>query len=111
MQETLAGLLRPGSVFYDVGANVGFLTLIGARAVGTEGYVYAFEADLDNAAPVRANVRANQLDRVLVVSRAVGRATRVGRLQLAAYAGGHALGGASGAAPRPTWWTACPSRS
>ncbi len=101
VQDTLAGLLRPGSVFYDVGANVGFLTLVGARAVGTEGYVYAFEADLDNAARVRANVRANQLDRVLVVSRAVGRATGVGRLQLAAYAGGHALGGASGAAPPP----------
>lgn len=42
-QRVLAGELHPGSVFYDVGANVGFFTVLGAHCVGPGGAVYAFE--------------------------------------------------------------------
>ena len=36
--------LRPGDTFLDVGANVGYFTLLGARAVGPTGSVVAIEA-------------------------------------------------------------------
>ena len=36
-------VLRPGDVFIDVGANVGYLTAIGASCVGKQGEVHAFE--------------------------------------------------------------------
>lgn len=49
VQAELERSLRPGMVFYDVGANVGFLTLIAARLVGDQGQVVAFE-------PLSANV-------------------------------------------------------
>ena len=43
VQQALAQYLSPGAVFYDVGANIGFLTIIGARLVEPHGRVYAFE--------------------------------------------------------------------
>jgi FkbM family methyltransferase len=49
-RRMLAALLRPGAVFFDVGANVGSFTLLAARLVGDGGRVVAFE-------PVPANVR------------------------------------------------------
>jgi len=37
-------ILRPGQIFVDVGANVGYYTLLGSRLVGDAGHVYAIEA-------------------------------------------------------------------
>ena len=38
-------LLRPGDVFVDVGAHIGFFSLIASSLVGHTGKVYAFEAN------------------------------------------------------------------
>ncbi len=35
--------LKPGEVFVDVGANIGFFTLLGCKIVGPKGKVYALE--------------------------------------------------------------------
>ena len=35
--------LRSGDIFLDIGANGGVYTVIGAKLVGSEGHVYAFE--------------------------------------------------------------------
>jgi FkbM family methyltransferase len=37
-------LLSPGDTFIDIGANVGYDTLLAASRVGPQGHVYAFEA-------------------------------------------------------------------
>ena len=39
----LTGLLHPGEVFFDVGANVGFYSLLASRIVQSSGRVVAFE--------------------------------------------------------------------
>jgi FkbM family methyltransferase len=49
--------LRPGSVFVDVGANVGFHTLLGARIVGDHGKVFALEPNPDNVKVLALNAR------------------------------------------------------
>jgi FkbM family methyltransferase len=36
-------ILRPGMIFVDVGANIGYLSLIAAQAVGSSGKVISFE--------------------------------------------------------------------
>jgi FkbM family methyltransferase len=41
-QKLLAREVKPGGVFYDIGANVGFYSLLAALLVGP-GHVYAFE--------------------------------------------------------------------
>ncbi|MGE3780709.1 MAG: FkbM family methyltransferase [Pirellulaceae bacterium] len=60
----IARSLGPGDVFYDVGAAVGYYSLLAARRVGEHGYVVAFEPDVRNAAFLRRHVIVNQLTNV-----------------------------------------------
>jgi hypothetical protein len=43
LQRTLAQVLTPGMVFYDIGASEGFFTVVAARLVGDTGQVVALE--------------------------------------------------------------------
>jgi len=71
VQLTLQRLLRPGDVFYDVGANVGFFTVLGARLVGPRGRVFAFEPVPDSAGVARDQIALNGLSWCEVVPLAV----------------------------------------
>jgi FkbM family methyltransferase len=55
----LHDVLRPGQVFVDVGANVGYFTLLGAQLVGREGRVVAVEAHPGLFDILRRNVVMN----------------------------------------------------
>lgn len=63
--------VRPGDVVVDVGANVGYYTLIAGKLVGDEGRVYAFEPDPKGFELLQRNVRLNGLDNVIVEQKAV----------------------------------------
>lgn len=91
VQQALVDHLRPGAVFYDVGANVGFLTVLGARLVGPHGAVYAFEPVASNALYVHRNAEANRFAQVQVLEKAVSNRSGRGELNLAKYSGGAAL--------------------
>lgn len=54
--------LRPGDVVADVGASLGLYTLAIAKRIGPQGYVYAFEPDLESVGWLRRNVRLNHLE-------------------------------------------------
>lgn len=41
--EWINHFLKPGMVFFDVGANIGYYSLIAAKKVGSHGSVYSFE--------------------------------------------------------------------
>lgn len=45
LQGVLRDYLKPGMVFYDIGSNNGFFSLIAARIVGPTGAVVAFESE------------------------------------------------------------------
>jgi len=55
----LRGAIRPGATVVDVGANVGYMTLLSARAAGRRGQVLAVEPEQANLALLRANVWLN----------------------------------------------------
>jgi len=80
VQEALRRLLAPGDVFYDVGANVGFFTLLGARLVGPQGRVVAFEPVPACARAVAHNIALNDFAQAEIREEAVGAAN--GRAQL-----------------------------
>ena len=80
VQEALRRLLSPGDVFYDVGANVGFFTILGARLVGAEGRVIAFEPVPACARAVGHNIALNDFAHAEIREEAVGAAG--GRAQL-----------------------------
>ncbi len=68
------GLLRPGAMVIDVGANVGVFALLSAVAVGPSGRVLAFEPEPSNADRLRRNVARNGAANVTVIQEAIGNA-------------------------------------
>jgi FkbM family methyltransferase len=71
MQDALRKHLRPGMSFYDLGANIGFFTVLAARLVGPQGRVVSFEADPENALRLRENIERNNFSNVTVEQKAV----------------------------------------
>lgn len=64
-------ILTAGDVFVDVGANVGYDTLLGAGLVGDEGGVVAIEASTRTFSALGANLALNQTKNVRGVCKAV----------------------------------------
>ena len=71
VQKALVDHLRPGMTFYDLGANIGFFSLMAARLVGPQGHVVSFEADPEIAARLRENLSRNQFTHAHVEEKAV----------------------------------------
>ena len=65
--------LRPGLRVIDIGANIGWFTMLAASRVGPAGQVIAVEPDRDNAGLLEASRRANGFDNVLLLPVAAGR--------------------------------------
>lgn len=63
--------IKPGDIVVDIGANIGYYTLIFARLVGPNGKVYAFEPDPNNFELLRANIEANGYKNVVLEQKAV----------------------------------------
>lgn len=66
VQKELAATLRPGMVFWDVGAHAGFFSIIAGRLVGEHGRVHAFEPMPDTRARLAASAAASGLTNLTV---------------------------------------------
>jgi FkbM family methyltransferase len=66
----------PGAVVYDIGANVGFYTLLAAVTAGETGKVIAFEPSPRNVAYIQRHVQLNHLKNVRVFEAAVSDSMR-----------------------------------
>jgi FkbM family methyltransferase len=71
-QHRLRACVLKGMTAYDIGAHVGFYTLLFSRAVGDAGKVFAFEPWPRNIADCLQHVHMNHLHNVVVVPAAVG---------------------------------------
>lgn len=92
--ETAAFLthLRKGMAVFDVGANIGYYTLLAARAVGPSGRVWAFEPEPHNFALLTRNAAESGFTNVRLVNAAVSDRAGVLRLHLDdANFGAHSL--------------------
>jgi FkbM family methyltransferase len=74
LQDALLCEVHEGATVFDIGANVGFVTLVAARLVGPGGRVVAFEPVPGNADAIRENLALNAIDWVELHETAVGRA-------------------------------------
>jgi len=71
--EAIEHFVRPGLTVYDVGANIGYVSLALAKVVGPSGHVVAFEPLPANLVRLRANMTLNpEGSQVQVVGAAVG---------------------------------------
>jgi FkbM family methyltransferase len=71
LQGILRDYLRPGMVFYDLGSNNGFFSLLGSRRVGPTGRVVAFEAEPSLGTDIVENIERNNAQNVQLVRSAV----------------------------------------
>lgn len=60
-------LLQPGDTFVDVGANIGYFTLLAAQIVGSDGHVYAVEPNDLNVKLLESSIRVNGFENVSVM--------------------------------------------
>lgn len=70
----MAEAIRPGGVFFDIGANVGYYTILASRLVGSNGKVVAFEPAPRNIEFLRHHVELNAAANVVLKTCAVSNA-------------------------------------
>ncbi|MBG9389064.1 FkbM family methyltransferase [Caenimonas aquaedulcis] len=98
--RAVRALLRPGDVFVDAGANVGYFSLLAAQCVGDRGRVHAFEPFPPNRERLRGNVEANGYGRIVHIhGQALSDAG--GEIELHQYTAGAANHGQVTAFPQP----------
>ena len=85
--------VKPGATVLDVGANVGYFTLIAARQAGRGGRIYAFEPGPDNVAVLARNIKINKFQNVTVVPKAVSDRAGTANLVLGEDSDQHSLFG------------------
>jgi FkbM family methyltransferase len=75
--------LKPGMVFWDVGAHIGEYSLMASRVVGPSGHVEAFEPQSDTFAYLTANIGTNHLTNVTPHESAVADTSQARRFTIA----------------------------
>ena len=71
-QLALRAMLSAGVAFYDVGANVGFFTIIAARLLGPAGRIFCFEPLPENYRQIRHNAMLNSFTNIEIIGTALG---------------------------------------
>jgi FkbM family methyltransferase len=85
-------LVKEGMNVVDMGANIGYYTLLAARRVGPHGRVYAFEPEPQNFKLLAENIRLNGYENVVAVQKAVSNETGAAALFLSLRgSGSHSL--------------------
>lgn len=64
--------VKSGDFVLDIGANIGYHTLILSKIVGKTGRVYSFEPEPNNFKLLKKNLTINNCDNVILVNSAVG---------------------------------------
>ncbi len=70
--KAIKALLKPGMVFVDVGANIGYFTLLASNLVGPDGLVIAVEPLPQNNQLLAKSVKLNQRDNIEIQTVAAG---------------------------------------
>jgi FkbM family methyltransferase len=89
-QRLFATLVSQGDTAFDIGANVGFYTLLASVQAGPKGAVVAFEPLPRNVELLERHLRLNALDNVTVMNAAVG--NRMGTVRFAPHLHSNSMG-------------------
>ncbi|HWP47211.1 MAG TPA: FkbM family methyltransferase [Candidatus Limnocylindrales bacterium] len=68
---TLRKILEPGMVFVDVGANIGYFSLMAAQIVGNQGRVISFEPNQHNCGLLYSSAQSNNFENIDIYPYAV----------------------------------------
>lgn len=70
-QKFFEKTVKKGNVIYDIGANVGFYTLLAAELIGEEGKIFAFEPLPRNIFYLKKHIKINKFNNIVVIEAAV----------------------------------------
>ncbi len=70
-QAAMKAHIRSGTCFWDIGCNVGFMTVLGSRMVGPRGQVYSFDPVPKHTQATEHNVQSNNFTQTKVVQMAI----------------------------------------
>lgn len=87
----IESILKPGMVAFDLGANLGYYTVMMAKLVGDSGRVYAVEPFPDNFRLLERNIRRNQLSNAQIENVAIAREDGEQALLIAEKSNWHSL--------------------
>jgi FkbM family methyltransferase len=83
-QKLLEQTVPVGGIVFDLGAHVGFHTLLAAELVGAAGQVFAFEPMPQNLSYLNQHLQLNQIHNVTVINAAVSDQEGIAYFDLAA---------------------------
>ena len=87
IKKLLNDFLRPGDVFVDVGANIGYLSLIASSIVSKDGMVVAFEPDPRALICFRNNIALNDIDNIILIEKMCSNEEGKAKFSLASHLG------------------------
>jgi FkbM family methyltransferase len=87
--ELFRKTVKERDMVVDLGANIGYFTLLAARLVGPEGKVFSFEPEPKNYSYLIKNVKLNNYNQVVVLPKAVSNKDGKTRLYICDYDTGH----------------------
>lgn len=82
-------VVKEGNTVVDLGANIGYFTLLAAKLVGKKGKVYSFEPEPRNYNYLLKNIALNGYDNVFATQKAVSDETGKAKLYICPYDTGH----------------------
>ena len=82
VSDELSKHLKGGTVFIDIGANIGYFTFMAASLVGPHGYVHAFEPHPANCELMQMSLETNSFTNVTVYQYAVAEKRRTCQLEV-----------------------------
>jgi FkbM family methyltransferase len=91
--ELVSNILEEGEVFVDIGANIGYFTIVSAKEVGSEGEVYSYEPVSQNLDLLRKNIEVNELENVSVRNKLVSGSSGERSLGISKRKGQHSVKG------------------
>lgn len=77
--------LKKGHTVLDIGANIGFYSMLAKSIVGSKGKVYSFEASKHNADLIKKSIRENSFENITVVNAAISNVVGTGLLYISPY--------------------------
>ncbi|MBT3960802.1 MAG: FkbM family methyltransferase [Candidatus Marinimicrobia bacterium] len=71
VQACISESLKKGNIFYDIGSNNGFFSILGSKIVGPKGKVYSFEPFNDNIFSLKKVLRYNAINNCTIFEAAI----------------------------------------
>tara|TARA_B100001559_G_C16489946_1_gene617986 strand:+ start:609 stop:1553 length:945 start_codon:yes stop_codon:yes gene_type:complete len=70
--KLIKNIIHEGDVAVDLGANIGYFTMLMANLVGTSGKIFSFEPEPQNFEILQKNIKQNHLKNVVANQSAIG---------------------------------------